>query len=265
MHRVPSYTHVHPTAESERLTNQFNDDWAWEKTTLENMGLHINAPERMRILSYGCGVGVDAATLFQEGYAPHVEGWDTSAKAVQKATQCYGHSQLIFRQVDLVHGDAPIDIPGFDFIYLRLVLQHIPALSILKLLEKCKDLLNDGGYLVIHDTDRFKDYITPSSHEFNLILNRVCDYMARCGNNPRIGSMATQLFAELNLKNVQAETIELQANFTKTRSDLSYAENIIDVFRNQQLIPERLWAQACSNEISDFNRTSLRFITVGQK
>lgn len=261
-----SYKHQDQVTEQDRLVQQFQREWPWEKETLRRLGIIPTLSPVLNALSYGCGVGIDAATLSKEGYATYVEGWDTSEKMVERAKRQYGHPNLVFRHLNLagLHF-IPID-RKFDLVYCRLVLLHNKIGIVPQILKQCTDMMNDGGLLVVHDVDKSRDSIIPGDHEFNLITREIHNYLVRCGNSPKVGALVPQLFAEIGLRNIQSEVVEQVRNFEETKTDLAYCLNVQDDAKvDGRLISKEMWKKACKNKVPSFERKTFRVISVGQK
>lgn len=261
-----SYKHQDEALEQERLIEQFQRDWPWEKAALARLGVVPNQSRSLRALSYGCGVGIDAATFLCEGYAESVEGWDCSGDVIRAASLRFGQKGLRFRHLDLLNSPPPPDAPRFDFILFRLVLLHIRWDVVPRILRQSVNLLREGGLLVVHDVDKARETVIPEGHEFDTIRKRILAYLIRCGNNPSVGTLMPQLFDNSGLKNIRFESCSLTRDHEGTRSSLVFSLNVRDdTTENGMLVSPDLWERASKNKVDGFQWTSYRVITVGEK
>ncbi len=261
-----SYKHQNIESEQQRLVLQFQREWPWEKEVLKKLGVVSDMPLNKNALSYGCGVGIDAATLFEEGYAEVVEGWDTSEAMINFAMDHFTNKKVIYKHCDLLDIELNSVKTKFDLIYCRLVLFHNKLSSLTEILKRCSDMLNNNGLLVVHDVNKTKDSISPANHEFNIIQQKINDYLLRCGNSPMTGCFVPEIFNQIGLHNVRSEEVEIIRTFDETKLDLDFSVNIKDESKkNGKLISKELWDIASNKKIDHFMRKTYRIFSVGQK
>jgi 2-polyprenyl-3-methyl-5-hydroxy-6-metoxy-1,4-benzoquinol methylase len=97
------------------------------------------------LLDIGCGYGITAEYIKKNNYAKNVEGVEFNPEALKIAQT---KLDSVFK-VDLNQGNNPLaDITGkYDCILLLDILEHL--IDPKKILDSCKAILNDPGYVII--------------------------------------------------------------------------------------------------------------------
>jgi SAM-dependent methyltransferase len=136
--------------EYERLRAQAR---VWEAATgrlLDRVGLAQGA----RCLDAGCGPGETMRLMAQRvGPTGHVLGVDVDAGLGAQALAMLhdaGHHHCDFAATDLTT-DEPLPGGGFDLVYARLLLYHLPER--VDVLRRLWDAVAPGGHLLIQDYD----------------------------------------------------------------------------------------------------------------
>jgi 2-polyprenyl-3-methyl-5-hydroxy-6-metoxy-1,4-benzoquinol methylase len=106
-----------------------------------------------RVLDVGCGDGQFALAVAASG-ARRVLGLDFDGEAVARAREAAARSGLPceFREEDV--GKLSAEEP-FDFVVLNDVTEHLSDRELRRLLTEIRDVLEDGGELIIHTPNGF--------------------------------------------------------------------------------------------------------------
>ena len=182
--------------EYERLRAQAR---VWEAATgrlLDRVGLAQGA----RCLDAGCGPGETMRLMAQRvGPTGHVLGVDVDAGLGAQALAMLhdaGHHHCSFAVADLT-ADDPLSGDGFDLVYARLLLYHLPER--VDVLRRLWDAVAPGGHLLIQDYDVDSVSVIPpldSLAEFR----RVAVAAFECaGCDVHVGRRLPQLFAEAGI------------------------------------------------------------------
>ena len=177
--------------EYERLRAQAR---VWEAATgrlLDRVGLAQGA----RCLDAGCGPGETMRLMAQRvGPTGHVLGVDVDAGLGAQALAMLhdaGHHHCDFAATDLTT-DEPLPGGGFDLVYARLLLYHLPER--VDVLRRLWDAVAPGGHLLIQDYDLDSVSVLPpldSVAEFR----RVAVAAFECaGCDVHVGRRLPQLF-----------------------------------------------------------------------
>lgn len=106
----------------------------------------------MRVLDVGSGTGHRAKILARFVRNGEVVGIDRSEKLLSEAQLNLKLKNLIFKKIDFQSFSQLSGIGKFDFVYVRLVIQHLkdPESVLLNL----KRIMKPGGIIFLEDTDR---------------------------------------------------------------------------------------------------------------
>ena len=257
-----TYNHEEKEKEWERLTRQFDRDWKWEKPALADLGIIPGSFDK--ILVYGCGVGRDAFTFYDEGYGKYVEGWDIDKEAIGEATRRYATDNLVFHHLSQENIDS-VKGAKFDVIVLRLVLLHIPTRYIHDVLSTCKEHLVNGGLLVIHDTNKPDYHVFPPDHPFVPLSNTISDYVIANDCSPRMGIEAEQYLNNVGLNVIGSKTIHYTMNHTEACDEMLFVTHLNNsVHKELIFLMKQLYDEARKAGRQDFAYTSTRIITVAR-
>ena len=101
-----------------------------------------------RVLDLGCGSGVQSKLLFEQGL--EVTGLDLSPKMVSEAKKQVHKAKFVVGDMTLLDQRLyPELAEGFDGVYARASLLHVPKNLIPKVLKSINKILKDGGILYL--------------------------------------------------------------------------------------------------------------------
>lgn len=190
------YSLARAPEEYERLRAQAR---VWEAATqrvLDQAGL---APGQS-CLDAGCGPGETMRLMAERvGASGSVTGVDVDAvlgEAAIAMLRAQGHRQCRFEQVDLTAG-GPITDRGFDLVYARLLLYHLPER--VAVLRRLWDAVAPGGHLVIHDYDVRTVDVVPELESVEEFKRVVLAAFSAAGCDVHVGSRLPQLFAQAGI------------------------------------------------------------------
>ncbi len=135
-----------------------------------------------RVLELACGTGTMTRFLAKEvGPNGFVVGLDSSEAQLSAArAHCADLPNVEWLRADAADTDLPFG--GFDLVYLRLLLMHVP--DPLRVLLHARDLLRPGGVLVCEEAavdSTFTDPLVPEQRELHALANQMargrgCDF-----------------------------------------------------------------------------------------
>lgn len=194
-------------AEIRRLNAQVDLFWHLELALLKRYGLK----DGMSLLDCGCGPGRLIELLKGEMPGLHCSGLEMDPRLVETA-----HKMLVDRGLDkcrIVCGTAENpELPEttFDFIILRLVLEHIP--QPLQALCSLKKLLRSGGRIMVIANDfEFHLRTWPPVAQLDRLYEAYGNSRRQDGGDPCIGRRLPHLFAQAEL-NIAGYEIEVAHN-----------------------------------------------------
>lgn len=155
----------------------------------------------MRVADLGCGAGVTTYSL-RELLLPdaNIFGVDFSQQRIRYAKNHYNEKGITFVCKDI---REPLeDLGGFDFIWIRFVLEYYLSDSI-KILENVLDILNPGGTLCVIDLDFncLIHYGLPS-RLINTVSGIIEHLQATADFDPYVGRKLYSFFYDLGLTNI---------------------------------------------------------------
>ncbi len=106
---------------------------------------------------------------------------------------------LEVRQHDIVAGE-PLE-PGFDLVYARLVVEHLGAAALRRMVEAVRP----GGILLLEDYDWGAVAIEPPREEFEKVADAVLGLMAEAGYDSSFGRRLPAELEAAGLTEVEAE------------------------------------------------------------
>jgi SAM-dependent methyltransferase len=147
----------------------------------------------MSCLDVGCGGG-DVAREFASriGVAGQVLGLDMDeAQLTIGRDEAAAHNvqTIQYRRTDITN--PPNDIGGFDIVYTRFLLCHLPRPS--ETLSWMVERLKPGGVLAVEDVDFSGYFCHPPLPAFTRHVELCADVMRRRGGDPDIGLMLPAL------------------------------------------------------------------------
>lgn len=149
----------------------------------------------MRVLDLGCGEGTLTTRLASYVHPAPVVGFDRSERLLTRAREFA--AKLDYPALRFVSGEAeslPFPEDSFDFVYVRLVLQHLPDPALV--LRGIYRVLAPGGILVVEDIDHEMVFVHPVPPSWEPLRARWCEGQRRCGGDPTIGRKLAGLLRE---------------------------------------------------------------------
>ena len=122
-----------------------------------------------KMLDVGCGLGVDALWFAQKGFT--VEAIDIAPSAIEKAKKEKVHTNLTFRQSDIMTDDQ---LDKYDLVLDVGCFHHLPKTGRIFAVEKAHSILNESGmwlsYLARDNANPMKPLIGLTREEINTML-----------------------------------------------------------------------------------------------
>lgn len=149
----------------------------------------------MRVLDLGCGEGTLTTRLASFVHPARTVGYDRSERLLGRA-RAFSES-LNYSGLEFVRGSAenlPFAPESFDFVYARLVFQHLPDAP--AALAEIHRVLAPGGILVIEDVDQEMLYVHPEPEGWVELRGKWCAGQRACGGDPAIGRKLASLLRQ---------------------------------------------------------------------
>jgi ubiquinone/menaquinone biosynthesis C-methylase UbiE/acyl carrier protein len=187
---------THLASEIRRLDAQVDLFWPHEKPLLERFGLR----DGMAILDCGCGPGRLLERIGTEFKGMSLNGLEIDpilVDACRKRFEALGNAEV---RVEQAAAEAPgMSEESFDFITMRLVLEHLPdPVGTLKTLAK---LLKPGGRIAIISNDfSFHLRTWPDVAELDDLYDAYCASRRNDGGDPCIGRRLPVLLRQAGLR-----------------------------------------------------------------
>ena len=175
--------------------------------TLREHGLNRN----MRVLDVGSGTGHRALRLAHFLTAGSVVGIDNSADLLSQAGLIQSQAKrgnLEFRLADIYSRSSLAKLGRFDFIHLRLVMQHLPDTK--RALRNLKLLLKPKGRIFLEDIDREWMTIYPCPPIWPKVYLAVQAGQAGSGGDPYSGRKLGFSLASAGFKDIKVQMTSLQ-------------------------------------------------------
>lgn len=194
-------------AEIQRLNAQVDLFWPMEYALLQKYGLR----EEMNVLDCGCGPGRLIELLKGQMPGLNITGVEMDRHLVEAASHMISENRL--SNCTIFEGTA--EKPGitdvkFDFIIMRLVLEHVPD-PVLALRSLTDLLRTEGRIMVISNDFDFHLRTWPPVPELDSLYEAYCASRIKDGGDPCIGRRVPQLMLQAGL-NLVGNEIELAHN-----------------------------------------------------
>jgi len=194
-------------AEIRRLNAQVDLFWALEYSLFKRYGLR----DGMNVLDCGCGPGRLIELLKGQIPSLHCTGVEMDPLLVKAAGKIVADRGL--HNCRIIQGTAEqpgVTEPVFDFVILRLVLEHVPDPVLA--LRSLSHLLRPGGRLVAIANDfEFHLRTWPPVPELDLLYEAYCASRRKDDGDPCIGRRLPQLMEQAEMRIIGYE-IEVAHN-----------------------------------------------------
>ncbi len=188
--------------EISRLRNQATFLWRKERTKLTQLGLKRG----MKVLDLGCGPGFISRLLTEDFPGIKLTGIDLNSELLEIAKKELKDSESLVRLVHTSAEKIPFPSNYFDFVYARLVFQHIPNPSTVA--EEVFRVLKPGGIFVIHDIDQeILGLIEPDFPMRERLSKKFSKAQAMKGGNRYVGRRLLRILKEAGFANVSMDGI----------------------------------------------------------
>ena len=170
------------SGELDRLQLQASSSEELELGLLIQMGLQ----DGQEVLDLACGPGVVSRLIAEAHPASRVTAMDLNGELLNAARQEIAAAGL--EQITFVQGDVyapPLEPGRFDFIYARLLFQHLE--DPLRALQAVRALLKPGGKLCIMDIDDAWLSLVPEPEGFKAFTEAAARAQSKLGGNRHIG------------------------------------------------------------------------------
>lgn len=196
-------SHRDANAEIQRLAAQARLGWEKEARTLSWFGLK----DGMSLLEPGSGPGfITEALLVLLPNSPItcLEIDSTLLKQAEQYLKTKANNRIHFVEGSVV--DTRLADSSFDFVYARLLFQHLPdPLSAAKEIWR---VLKPGGKLAIYDIDdEIFGLLDPPIPEFPSVLEKYGQAQAARGGNRRVGRSLWRILKAAGFRNLDLEVI----------------------------------------------------------
>ena len=171
-----------------------------EKTILEESGLK----QDMDILDMGCGCGLTSIHLAEYAKDGSVWGVDPSKVLISEAQKLKSEKHLpnLKFSIGNVYGPGLPD-KKFDFIYCRLLFQHLgdPAQALLNIYS----MLKPNGIVCITDIDDSSLFLFPEPADLNSFITRSVKYQSLNGGDRYIGRKLPVYLNNAGFENIKTK------------------------------------------------------------
>ncbi len=180
---------------SERLKIILNNTWNDSYNGLNEAGLC----KGMRVLDIGCGNGLISRKISEiTGKTGLVVGIDHDEKIIEIAKELNSDNPnpVQFVTADILSHSIEQE---FDLIYARFILSHLPNPE--KMVLRLKNLLKEGGKIVLEDIDSSGHYCFPPNVAFQKYVEFYEKAIQAKGANPYVGQELMTMIADLAFAN----------------------------------------------------------------
>ena len=206
------------SGELDRLQLQARQSAALEQTLLERVGLK----DGQRVLDLACGPGVISRLIAESHPNSQLTAMDLNGDLLAAARQEAASAGL--DRIDFVQGDVyapPLEPGQFDFIYARLLFQHLA--DPIRALNAIHLLLKPRGTLCIMDIDDDWLSLSPEPSGFKAFTAAAGRAQRKQGGNRTIGRDLGRLLEKANYQavNLHVETITSRQLGMRTFLDIT--------------------------------------------
>jgi ubiquinone/menaquinone biosynthesis C-methylase UbiE len=203
--------------ELERLMQQASELEPMELSLLQAAGLTAG----MKALDIGCGPGIVSCMMAKKtGPQGEVWGIDISSDLLavaEKVGKASGLNNIHFKAANVYELDFPEQ--SFDFIYARLVFQHLPEPQ--AALQELYRVLKPGGIICLADIDDNWLSIEPEPDAFQSLIKRSSQVQSQQGGDRYIGHKLGALIERAGFNAVDLNTIPLTSRTFGMRNFLN--------------------------------------------
>jgi len=206
-----------PEEELARLKKQASliPQLEWNLLQLHGIQPHFH------VLDAACGPGQTSVMMAQKmSPEARIQGIDRDASLLEEARALAASEQVHvdFQQAD-IHA-LPFE-STFDFIYCRLVFQHLPDPK--KAIQGLKKALKPGGRLLIVDIDDDWFFVEPPIPAFDQLISHGITYQRKQGGNRQIGKQLRNLLKAAGFSDIKTEVMPLNSDMVGMEAFLQIA------------------------------------------
>ncbi|MBS1962198.1 MAG: class I SAM-dependent methyltransferase [Bdellovibrionales bacterium] len=215
---------------------------------LENIGA-AGFRDEMLLLEVGSGTGRRIVELAKKFSKSTFVGIDTSDELLCHARDAAKKATV--DNVSFVKEDihmTTLSPESFDFVYARLVIQHMP--SPVETLKKIRELLKPGGVLYLEDTDRDWMKIYPAPENWDDVYKKVKAVQKKNGGDPNSGTKLAAHLSAAGFRNV-CSSLEPVTGGRELVAD--WLQNYAPTFFTNMDAPENERSHQVLNEIKEMN------------
>ncbi len=198
-----STVHRDLDSEVQRLRTQVRLSWEKEARTLAGFGLL----DGLSVLELGSGPGFFTEQLLDLLPQSPVTALEIDPVLLERAKlylQGQTSERLSFVQASVMDTGLPAN--SFDFAIARLLFCHLP--EPVGAAKELLRVLKPGGKLVIIDADRgLQALLAPPLPEFDLINERVAQFLAKRGGNAYVGRQLWRILQAAGFVNLDLEAV----------------------------------------------------------
>lgn len=203
--------------EIRRLNAQVDLFWRVERPLLERAGL----AEGMDVLDCGCGPGRLIELLKQTKPSLRCTGLEVDSVLADAARQRLARQGLPDCRIVQGSAEQPNLPPGsFDFIVMRLVLEHLPD-PVLALRQLAALLRPNGRIAVISNDFEFHLRTWPPVEELDQLYDAYCASRRQDGGDPCLGRKLPNLLTETGLA---VEAFEIEVAHSSLEGDRAFLQ-----------------------------------------
>jgi SAM-dependent methyltransferase len=175
--------------------------------TTDALFTRVGIERTARCLDVGCGGGdvtVALARRARDGTAIGIDVDETKIDLARAEAAHAGVDNVEFRLQDVM--DSAPDGQGFDVVYTRFVLTHLPDPA--KALTNMRQRLVPGGVLVVEDIDCTGHFCEPYSSAFWRYVELYTKVVQSRGCDPNIGPRLPRLLREAGLERLDVNVVQ---------------------------------------------------------
>lgn len=160
-----------------------------------------------RVLDLGCGPGIIASEIALRTTPRKLVAVDCNETSLSETRRQFIRAGIADAEVKKlnVYDDALSAQGPFDFVYSRLVFQHLS--EPLRALSNIHACLADQGHVCICDIDDRWLNVVPETAEFNSFIQRVARAQAKRGGDRNVGTKLSHYLKKTGFNDIQSSSL----------------------------------------------------------